>query len=388
MLKALKPEYYFNAFNALKTGTKMTKLINLGSRSEKIRNELLQDIENGIYTSNSRLPTERELCDRFKVSRNTVRKAIQWLANEHKIEIRKNSGAFISPQEEVTPGSKTISVMFQGKQELLHEIQRNILEKGYIFSFFSQSRSDWDPGLEEIFLKQVLQQRHQALLAFCNPKNEDNLPILAELQRNGVKVIHTEYCRPELPHEYYVLPDYTRAGRVAAVELILAGYDRCFFAGFEKDGPSSTILANSFLGTLEDHGKGSSDILDMKKYDKDANYFELREHGEGNGLKIELETFIKNIGKNSGILCGSTFRAQKLIQLLQDNGLKVPEEVGVIAVDISDQHPISIKADTIEFDRLKIYQKAISEIIDSHDQGIHELIPPLLIKNGTVRKRS
>ena len=366
----------------------MIKPIILGSRSEKIRNELLQDIENGIFTANSRLPTEKDLCIRFNVSRNTVRKAIQWLANENKIEIRKNSGAFIKAQEQTPAATKTISVMFQGKQKLLHEIQRDILEKGFIFSFFSQSRGDWDPALEESFLKQVLQQRHQALLAFCNPKSENNLPILDELQRGGVKVIHTEYCRPQLPHENYVLPDYNRGGRVAAVELILAGYDRCFFAGFEKDGPSSTMLAESFLGTLGDHGKGSASIREMKKYGEDANYFELKEHDEDIGLKMDIKTFIRNLGKNCGVLCGSTTRAQKLIQILTDNGLNVPEDVGVIAADISDQHSISIKADIITFDRLEIYQKAISEIVNPHNSGIHELIPPQLIKNGTVRKAS
>jgi len=61
-----------------------------------VETELASAIHDGSLPAGSQLPTEDELIQRFAVSRTTVRKAIQNLAERGAIEIRRGTGTFVS----------------------------------------------------------------------------------------------------------------------------------------------------------------------------------------------------------------------------------------------------------------------------------------------------
>ncbi|MDM8531492.1 GntR family transcriptional regulator [Anaerolineales bacterium HSG25] len=59
--------------------------------------EVLQDqIEQGIYSSNQRLPSERHLCQHYNLSRMTARRALQELIAEGLAYTRAGKGTFVS----------------------------------------------------------------------------------------------------------------------------------------------------------------------------------------------------------------------------------------------------------------------------------------------------
>ncbi|MEG0271415.1 MAG: GntR family transcriptional regulator, partial [Clostridia bacterium] len=55
----------------------------MAARSEymRVRQQLQDDIQKAVYAVGSRLPTEREMCDLFSVSRITIRQALAELEN-------------------------------------------------------------------------------------------------------------------------------------------------------------------------------------------------------------------------------------------------------------------------------------------------------------------
>ena len=61
---------------------------------------LIKMIREENYESGSKLPTEKDLCGRFNVGRNTIREALKILASKNIITIRRGSGSFITE----TPG--------------------------------------------------------------------------------------------------------------------------------------------------------------------------------------------------------------------------------------------------------------------------------------------
>ncbi len=67
-------------------------------RVESVMRQIEMALLDGSYPANSRLPAERELAQRYAVSRNTVREAIQRLAARGLVRSRPGAGVFVSDQ--------------------------------------------------------------------------------------------------------------------------------------------------------------------------------------------------------------------------------------------------------------------------------------------------
>ncbi|MEX0722249.1 MAG: GntR family transcriptional regulator [Gracilimonas sp.] len=68
------------------------------SKHEKVKQHLQKEINEGYYDSGDKLPSEKRLCEYFKVSRVTVRHALQNLENDGFIYRKQGVGAFVSDQ--------------------------------------------------------------------------------------------------------------------------------------------------------------------------------------------------------------------------------------------------------------------------------------------------
>lgn len=63
----------------------------------KIRDEIKQQIDGGVYREGEVLPPEGVLAEKFDVSRPTVRRAIQMLIDEGRLERRPHRGTVVCP---------------------------------------------------------------------------------------------------------------------------------------------------------------------------------------------------------------------------------------------------------------------------------------------------
>ena len=71
---------------------------------ERVESVLAGDIADGSLPPETQLPSEDGLVERFKVSRTTVRKAIQNLAERGLIEVRRGKGTFVATTLPWHPG--------------------------------------------------------------------------------------------------------------------------------------------------------------------------------------------------------------------------------------------------------------------------------------------
>ncbi|WP_417720759.1 FadR/GntR family transcriptional regulator [Salipiger sp.] len=62
---------------------------------ERIYDELLSQIDSGVYPANSRLPGELELAETYAVSRPVVRQALSRLRSEGRVFARRGAGTFV-----------------------------------------------------------------------------------------------------------------------------------------------------------------------------------------------------------------------------------------------------------------------------------------------------
>lgn len=71
----------------------------------RLKNELVADIHAGVYVANDRLPSQRELGQRYGLSHMTVRRAINELVREGVIYARQGQGIFVAePKREAERG--------------------------------------------------------------------------------------------------------------------------------------------------------------------------------------------------------------------------------------------------------------------------------------------
>jgi GntR family transcriptional regulator len=75
----------------------LTPVQETGASGQTYR-QLADALRRGVFAAGSRLPGERSLADQFQVSRMTLRKALQRLAEEGVLESVLGSGWFVSPQ--------------------------------------------------------------------------------------------------------------------------------------------------------------------------------------------------------------------------------------------------------------------------------------------------
>jgi GntR family transcriptional regulator len=85
----------------------MTETAPADHRYLQVARALRKDIVDGVYPVGSQLPTEHELCQRFSVSRYTVREALRRLREDNLVSSRPRAGTLVVPR----PTSDSYDVM-------------------------------------------------------------------------------------------------------------------------------------------------------------------------------------------------------------------------------------------------------------------------------------
>ena len=76
----------------------MTETAPADHRYIQVARALRKDIVDGVYPVGSQLPTEHELCERFSVSRYTVREALRRLREDNLVSSRPRAGTLVVPR--------------------------------------------------------------------------------------------------------------------------------------------------------------------------------------------------------------------------------------------------------------------------------------------------
>lgn len=95
---------------------------------ERVESVLANDIADGSLPPESQLPPEDGLVERFKVSRTTVRKAIQNLVERGLVEVRRGKGTFVA-QPKITQELTELTGFVEDMQALGRTPTARLLDK-------------------------------------------------------------------------------------------------------------------------------------------------------------------------------------------------------------------------------------------------------------------
>src|ERR1700758_5029007 len=95
---------------------------------ERVESVLAGDIADGSLPPETQLPSEDGLIDRFKVSRTTVRKAIQNLVERGLVEVRRGKGTFVT-QPKISQELTELTGFVEDMQALGRQATARLLEQ-------------------------------------------------------------------------------------------------------------------------------------------------------------------------------------------------------------------------------------------------------------------
>src|SRR6476646_7212097 len=95
---------------------------------ERVESVLAGDIADGSLPPETQLPSEDGLVERFKVSRTTVRKAIQNLVERGLVEVRRGKGTFVT-EPRITQELTELTGFVEDMQALGHEPTARLIDR-------------------------------------------------------------------------------------------------------------------------------------------------------------------------------------------------------------------------------------------------------------------
>ena len=227
----------------------MTKLENI---SQKIKKEISQR----LVTGDMALPTEKELCEKYSCSRQTIRKVLSDLKDENLISSRQGSGYRLTGLNP-DAGRNHICLLFTRPDEyiypsLIYDIEKSISSNADVPMSVSVFETRNDFYRERVILKELLQNPPLAILAECfSLMKNPNSDIYRNLEKKGCSVIFLYGAYRNMPG----IPSVTEGTYDAAYSLVSSLHSsgcRRICGVFRNTNPQESAMLYGFLSALRD----------------------------------------------------------------------------------------------------------------------------------------
>lgn len=306
-------------------GIIMTKCDALIKEMEKI-------ITRALEQGNPKLPTEAELCERYQVSRQTVRKAFSVLEKNHLITRTQGSGTFATGLKPASHNNH-IAILLPSDYEytypkMLKKIQTLLANVGFTYSFHA---TGYSVASERTILEQLLTTPICGLIVepinstLANP----NIDLYNKLAAKGIVSVFLNGYYPNLPHSVYVKTDNIAGAYQLTTSLFSEGH-HTIGAIFRQDDLAGTERYLGYLHAMRDY----SGIID----DTHIGWFssEMLSSLEKEQHTSFLRNFIQTkLVSCSSVICHNDEIAYYLIKELANKSLHVPADICIASFDNS-----------------------------------------------------
>lgn len=292
------------------------------------RLELL--IQKNIQNSIHRLPTEKELCTRYHVSRQTVRMALSLLEQNGLIEKRQGSGTYITGRLQNT-AENTVGILISSDQEYIYPGVLSVIKDTLLSGGFKTRIHVTDNCVsrEREILEEILKNPVRALIvegcktALPNP----NLDLYHRLIKKGCVPVFLYNYYPALP-DVLCIKDDNYSGSSMLTEYLASRGHTAIGGIFKSDDLQGIERYQGFSETMRNLG--------LKLPDSRIGWYGSRELHR---LIYEKDTrFLSDIVKDTlrsctAVICYNDFIAYYLIDELIRAGYSLPGDMAIAAFD-------------------------------------------------------
>lgn len=300
----------------------------MSKKYEQIADWVKHEIETGHFTRGDRLPSENELTERFEVSRQTVRRALEVLEKDGLAEGRRGSGTYVTANtRRYADRAIRIAVMLTYVDTyifplIIKGIESVLTPEGCALQI---AMTDNAVEKERMLLREFIRtQSIDGVIAetvksgLPNP----NLEYYRELERMGIPVLFVNSSYRELDIPHVSMNDRT-AGYLAARHLAECGHTR-IGAVFKADDGQGHLRYAGYTEALMER--------DIKIRGGQVIWIDSEEQ---KSMENEKDKFLNRLKNCTACVCYNDETACKLVRIFQKSGRSVPDDISVVGIDNS-----------------------------------------------------
>ena len=297
-------------------------------RHRAIYEELLAEIQSGVYKPGERLPSEAILCERFQASRITVAKAFQSLQRENLVTRRPGSGTYVEKPAQVTSHRFGVLIPDFGSTDIFEPICQGIMSAptagSHSLTWGSSTGNRANAIADSEYLcKQYISERVSGVFfapaEYSETSDESNHNIASMLERAGIPVVLLDKDLEPYPDRSnfdLVGIDNRRAGYVLTRHLLQCGAKRIVF-----------VMRRNSVSTVAARAAGYRDALYTLQPGSSPTLF-TTDFSNPDDLKKMLDK-----ERPDGIFCANDVTAARVMQALVSFGVRIPADIRMVGID-------------------------------------------------------
>ncbi len=279
--------------------------------ADQLRHRILSD----EFTKSQKLPSNRELAERYKVNHLTVRQALKLLEQDGIIDIAHGRGAFIlgqSPKQLET--ALVLPSLGQEQSGVISQAVRNELGKDAKLHMMDYHNR---PSEEVACLDRILKENYNSAIIYPTMEGEAVRTIL-RMMADGFPLVLIDRSFSNVPGSY-VLSDNQKGGYLATRHLLERGCKH--IACVTTDFPNVHERLAGYQQALAEFGvRLERDLI-----------VELPHGGDvGENATLQLLAEDKNV---DGIFYYNDYQALIGMKQIKQAGRKIPSDIRVVGFD-------------------------------------------------------
>ena len=340
---------------------------------QNLKDYLIAKIRSGGLAGSGRLDSEPQLCERFSLSRNTIRQAIQELENEGYVYRIHGKGTFIRTATPVN--SRKIALMIYDTAYMAHPVTGGLIRgidetlsrNGYILDILASKRSFHDENLMRLA---------ESYAGFLIGTYQLDELMLAELEK--ISLPHLFVKNYPMNHDVHAARiNFTHAGFLAAEHLIRTG---CGNLALIYSGDRIAISAEFKEGVY-------SAALEHGARLRRENIF-IADFSDRLAVPEICAELLRHEDRPDGMICASDELAIALLAELKRHGVSVPGDISVIGCNNTENSTLTTPPlSTVDIPVMELGRRSADLLLRMiHGETAQpELLEPSLVIRGSTR---
>ena len=320
-------------------------------------------ILSGQLPPGSRLPSELELAERHRISRGTVRQAMNVLVNEELVERIPGKGTFVRANS----AAALIGVVLPTANDaltldILVGVEQVAKRQNYQVIF---AHTEECPDQQAADIERMREQRVAGLIVFPLTNLAHDTQI-EQLIAEGMPLVLVDRYFPDLAVDVVVV-DNVGGGYQATSHLIGLGHRRIGFIA------SASLTTTSIRDRFEGYCQALAEH--NLPYDDDLFLFH-----PGDAPISELEAYLRAAGRPTAVFVSTDSTALRVLRTADALGLRVPEDLALVGFDdIKEAAELRVPLTTVAQAGRQVGQRACELLLDQLSNPRrpprHEVLP-------------